>query len=679
MIGIIIEIIQWVVQPKYNCFIGIEREGETKTIRNSIIGNKPLQQCPNEGCTTLLQIFERSVSLYSNNKFLGTRYKLTDESFGPYQWKTFKQISELTNDFANGIEKLKLCPTIQTKENGNLKFLGIYSKNREEWVIADYGSHKNSITVVTFYDSLGDYSVEFILNETLLTTILVEGKFCKKLFELKKQNKSGNLQNIIVLDSTAEIIEEGKNIGFTMYSFDDVILEGKVQQHNLIPAEPETLATICYTSGSTGDPKGVMLTHRAIISISTAVNYVDVNLRGSDVYFSYPPFAHIYERALSSALMLKGIAMGFFCGDTRKIIEDSQLLRPTLFPTVPRVLLKIYEKITSNIKSSSKLQQIIVEKAIKDKLEYSRKYCILTHPIYDLLVFNKIKNVVGGRVRVMMTGSAPILPDVIEFLKICFCCPILEGYGQTECCAGASMTFGADPVSGHVGGFFVGCEAKLIDIKPLNYSSKDINPETGLIESRGEICLRGPCLFNGYFNNKELTNNTVDKDGWLHTGDVGMILTSYGNALKVIDRVNDLFKLSQGEFIAPDKLENIFLKNEYVEQIFVYGDSLESYLIAIIVPKKESCIKFLNGEKIQCNKENIIDFYENSLLKNEIILSLEKLGRNSGLKGFELVRKIYLTHETFNINNHQLTPTFKIKRYEIKKLYLKKIKELYSL
>lgn len=174
------------VQPKYNCFIGIEREGETKTIRNSIIGNKPLQQCPNEGCTTLLQIFERSASLYSSNKFLGTRYKLTDESFGPYQWKTFKQISNLTNNFANGIEKLKLCPTIQTKENGNLKFLGIYSKNREEWVIADYGSHKNSITVVTFYDSLGDYSVEFILNETLLTTILVEGKYCKKLFELKK-------------------------------------------------------------------------------------------------------------------------------------------------------------------------------------------------------------------------------------------------------------------------------------------------------------------------------------------------------------------------------------------------------------------------------------------------------------------------------------------------------------
>lgn len=665
-------------QRKYNIFIGDEKQGQTKIIRNAALGGGPLQQYPKEGVKTMLDVFNRSVLQYSANKFLGTRYKINDNDYGEYQWKTFSEINEMVVNFINGIETLGLCPEIKTKENGNLKFLGIYSKNREEWIISDYACHMNSITVITLYDSLGDYSVEFIINETNLTSLVIEAKFAYKIYELKRKNKCASLLNLIILDITPQIKEEGKYLGFNVYSFADIMSKGKGKHHTLTPCEPETLATICYTSGATGNPKGVMITHRAMITVMTAINFTDVQLREDDIYFSYLPLAHVYEHMLTSALMLRGIAMGFYCGDTKKVIEDAQLLKPTLFPSVPRIFLKVYQSIISKMKTDSIVKQQIIEQAIKSKIYYYKTFGILNHPIYDALIFNKIKNVLGGRVRCMLTGSAPILPEVIEFLRICFCCPILEAYGQTECCAGASMTYANDPVAGHVGGFFVGVEGKLVDLPELKYSSKDVNEITGEAEPKGEICLRGPSLFNGYFNNKEMTNKVLDKEGWLHTGDVGMIVTSYGNALKVIDRVSDLFKLNQGEFIAPDKIENLLIKDKYVEQIFIYGDSHESYLVGIVVPKKEECVKYLTSKGIQCTKETIEHFYDNELLLKEIVNDMEKIGRQSGLKGFEIVRKIYLTKEAFSIQNKQMTPTFKIKRNEIKNVYINIIKSLYS-
>ena len=166
-----------------------------------------------------------------------------------------------------------------------------------------------------------------------------------------------------------------------------------------------------------------------------------------------------------------------------------------------------------------------------------------------------MKAIVGGNVRVMITGSAPIAGDVLNFLKICFCCPIREGYGQTETSAPTTLAHGKDPTSGHVGGPYPCVRFRLRDIPEMDYYSTDPNP-------RGELLIKGGIVFKGYYKGGQLTKDAFDEEGWLRTGDVAMILP--GGAVKIIDRAKNIFKLSQGEYIAPEKLENIYIQSPYV-------------------------------------------------------------------------------------------------------------------
>lgn len=181
---------------------------------------------------------------------------------------------------------------------------------------------------------------------------------------------------------------------------------------------------------------------------------------------------------------------------------------------------------------------------------YLENGCTYTHSVYDTLVFNKMRALIGGRVKGMVTGSAPISPEVLNFLKICFCAPIHEGYGQTESSAASSLTSAFDPVAGHVGGPLSCIRIRLKDIPEMNYFSTDENP-------RGEICYQGNSIFKGYYKNDEKTKEALSEDGWLASGDVGMVLPN--GSMKIIDRAKNIFKLSQGEYIAPEKLENVYI------------------------------------------------------------------------------------------------------------------------
>ena len=207
----------------------------------------------------------------------------------------------------------------------------------------------------------------------------------------------------------------------------------------------------------------------------------------------------------------------------------------------------------------------------------------VTHCLWDKIVFKKMKALLGGRVRLMLTGSAPISAEVLNFLKICFCCDLCEGYGMTETSAGSCITKMGDKTSGHVGGPVANVKIRLRDIPEMNYLSTNATPE-------GEICFWGPSIMKGYFKNEEKTNECLI-DGWLHSGDVGRI-NPENMSLKIIDRAKNIFKLSQGEYIAPEKLENVYVQSEYVAQCWVYGDSLRDYIIMFIVVDPEKAKKF---------------------------------------------------------------------------------------
>jgi long-chain acyl-CoA synthetase len=222
----------------------------------------------------------------------------------------------------------------------------------------------------------------------------------------------------------------------------------------------------------------------------------------------------------------------------------------------------------------------LANRGVRLKLKALKNSGSFNDCFYDALIFKKTKAVLGGKVRMILTGSAPVSSEVVNFLKIAFCCPILEGYGQTEGCGAEFVQEVWDTSSGNVGGILPINEFKLIDVPEMNYTSKDVD-ENGFLASRGEILVRGLGVIPGYYKNPSKTAEAIDSDGWLHSGDIGCIIPG-SNCLKIVDRVKNIFKLSQGEYVAPDRLEQIFKTAMGVADIYVYGDSYKSHLVAVV-------------------------------------------------------------------------------------------------
>ena len=674
---------------KYNEFINEEaKEGETKILRRPDLINKELPKTTELGISTIIDAFKNNLKKFPEKRFLGTREHIEGEKFGDhYNWKNYKEINEIITQFIYGIETLNLCPEIIYKDE-KFKFLGIYSKNREEWITSYLGCQLNSIIVVTLYDTLGLNAIEFILNQTELISIVIESSVLIKIIKLKEENKVGKLKNLIVAICPEEDIniidsniEKLKNLGFNVYKYEELLNIGKNnldKKYTLIQSTPDTYTTFCYTSGTTGNPKGAMIKNKNLMGGIHAMDTIGRRLKESDIYLSFLPLAHIMEQLIVCVNIYYATSYAFYSGSPKRINEDCQILKPTYLCSVPRILEKIYDEINNKINKMSYIETNIAKKAIKTKIKNYKEYGILTHALYDKIVFSKIQKILGGKLEWILVGSAPISSEIITFLRICFSIPITEGYGQTEDCAGVLLANINDITSGHLGGVDAPIELKLIDVPELDYSSKDINKDTNLIEPRGEICIRGVLVFNGYYKDEEITKECLDENGWLHSGDIGVILTGLGNAVKIIDRRKNIFKLSQGEYIAPEKIHSILSKSKFVNQIYIHGESLYYFLVGIIYPEKSECVKFLCDKGFNVNEENVEDYYKEKILIDAILKDLEIIGKKGDLKGFELVKKIFLCKEGFTIENNLLTPTLKIKSYEIKKRFKKEIDDMYN-
>jgi long-chain acyl-CoA synthetase len=273
-------------------------------------------------------------------------------------------------------------------------------------------------------------------------------------------------------------------------------------------------------------------------------------------------------------------------------------------------------------------------------------------------------------VRWMITGSAPISSEVMNFLKVACSCPIIEGYGQTESTGASFVTSFADSSSGHVGGPTRNTEFKLVDVKEMSYTSKD-KDEKGNPQPRGEVCFRGPGVFMGYYKDDDKTAEAIDKDGWLHSGDIAK-LNSNGS-ITLIDRKKNIFKLSHGEYVASEKIENIYVRCKSLTEIFVYGDSLKSFLVAIVVPDQKFIETFASDKNIQGNYPDLL---RNKDIINMVLEDMNKQAKAEKLFGFEMVRKIHLEAESFTLKD-LLTTTFKLKRHDAKKYYQAILDELY--
>lgn len=355
-----------------------------------------------------------------------------------------------------------------------------------------------------------------------------------------------------------------------------------------------------------------------------------------------------------------------------KLKDDLAILKPTVFVSVPRLYNKFYDAMRSKLSELTGCKGTLAKKALATKLENIEKGQY-THFLYDKLVFNKMKDVLGGRVEVLLSGSAPLAVPVKKFLKACFAAPFLEGYGQTEGMGAEFLTHPDDPRTDIVGGPVPMNEFKLIDVPEMNYFSTD-KDEHGRHAPRGEILVRGANIIPGYYKADDKTTESIDADGWLHSGDIGTIIPGT-NALKITDRRKNIFKLSQGEYVAPDRLEQVFKTCVGIQDIYVYGDSLKSYLVGIVNIDPVASLKLAASKGIEAT--NAGELATNDQFNKVLLECLKKCADENGLKGFERLARIFIDPRPFQ-EHDLITTTFKLKRNDAKEFYKSQIAKLYE-
>ena len=630
----------------------------------------------------------KSFSKHANEECFGYRKPINEKECEPH-FTFFKtsQIKEYAENFSRNLISNKFCPNMEFLEEGNFSFLGIFAKNCVEWGITDLACQMNQITSVTFYSTLGDVAFDYIAKQTKLTTLCISPDSTKHLISYKEKFNINSIKNVILFDytlfSSAEYVNQLEKAGFTVHLFSKLMEKNPDNEKiSLNLSKGDTILSISYTSGTTGVPKGVKLMQKNLIAqvdcilINSGLSYTP-----EETVLIYLPLAHIMERLNLALCLLNGVKTGFISGDVRtSLSEDIEILQPTIFVAVPRVLQLFRQKILDTLdKLPEGCKKNMAQKALRTKRENFKENNTLTHFVYDKLVFSKIKQKFGGKIKYFLIGSAPLSEEIGIDIKIFFSCHIVEGYGLTECAGVAVLTHSTDPSNTCAGGPLNSNKIKLVDIPEMKYDSKTLL--NGESSPTGEICIYGPTLFNGYFLNPKATGEALDSDGWFHTGDIGRILpTSRG--LKIIDRKKEIFKLSQGEYIAPSKLEGVYAKCRYVQSICVYGNSLKTFLVAIIIPNREAVLEFLRRKgktvaKALDEVENIESNFFDVELHKEIKDEFDKLAKESNFNSLEKILKFYVSEKDFTMQNGSYTPTMKLVRNVIAQQYEKEINKMY--
>jgi len=587
-------------------------------------------------------------------------------------WYSNEWVLRESEAFGSGLVNLSLVSEINEWNNMSLKFCGIYAKNCLEYCLLDIGCTLYGITSVPIYDTLGE---EF--NQTKMPICVLTANHVANIIKQHKEHGTYQyLKHIVVIDpqNLPNHLRGLKTVDqFRIWSFGEVKEQGRAKILPWANVTPDTIYCFSYTSGTTGEPKGAMISHRNMVGVFSG-SEDRLKCSFNDVYLSYLPLAHVLERLAFNVLLVNNVRICIYSGDVQKIKEDLAVFKPTLFLSVPRLYNRFYDAIQAGIKQKSGLAQRLVRRGLRIKLANLENRCQYTHSIYDNLIFNKMKNALGGNVRLMMTGSAPISIETLNFLKVVFSCPIIEGYGQTEGTGGEFSTVAWDPLGGHIGGPMLHNEFKLVDVPEMKYTSKDID-EKGQPRPRGEIWVRGPNVISGYYKLDEKNKETFTSDGWLMSGDVAMIEGSE-RRVKLVDRKKNIFKLAQGEYIAPEKLENIYKHaHPTISAVYIYGDSLKSCIVAVVNIEGNS-IKRL-AQEVGVAEDTPKNLAANPEIKKRLIEFLDKEAKNSKLNPLERVKAVHIEIRPFG-DLKLLTEAFKLKRVEVKDFYKGTLDEIYK-
>lgn len=614
-----------------------------------------------EGIQSPWEFFSRSVKRNPENPMLGHR-EIVDGKVGQYNWLTYQEVYDKSIQIGSAIRGRGVNP------GGRC---GIYGSNCPEWIIAMEACNSHGILYVPLYDTLGANAIEFIINHAEISIAFAqENKIQSMLTCLPRC--TAHLKTIVSFGNiTSAQKKEAEEAGVSCFSWEEFALLGNTNC-KLPPKEKSDICTIMYTSGTTGDPKGVLLTNGAIMAEVMTIDQLlletDRVLTEEDRYFSFLPLAHIFDQIIENCCICRGASIGFWRGDVRFLVEDIQELKPTIFCGVPRVFDRIYTGINDKILSGGALKRKLFQWAYNYKLKNLNEGLKQDKaaPLLDKLIFKNIQQGLGGRVRIMLSGAAPLPRHIEEFLRVTSCSVLLQGYGLTESSAGCFTSIAnVFSMMGTVGVPVTTIEARLESVPEMGYDALSAVP-------RGEICLRGKTLFSGYHKRSDLTEDVLI-DGWFHTGDIGEWQSN--GAMKIIDRKKNIFKLSQGEYIAVENIESTYSRCPLITSIWIYGNSFEAFLVGVVVPDRKALEDWAAMNNEMGNFELLC---KNMKARKYILDELNKTGRKHELRGFEMLKAIHLEPNPFDMERDLITPTFKLKRPQLLKYYKDHIDELYN-
>ncbi len=590
------------------------------------------------------RIIELIRELDSQSKRAALRYK--NRHTGDWDHHTWSDLKVLVKKTSHALLK----EGVGIREN-----VGIFSQNMPEWTIADLAIMGINAVSVPIYATNTAEQARYIIDEAEIKTLFVgDEEQYNKALEIYSDGSS-TLEKIIVFNNLVSVsIPEA--IHFSEYiSVESPDQEEEIERRRNAISEDD-LATIIYTSGTTGEPKGVMLSH-GNFNQAFRIHDMRLHIDEHDHSLCFLPLCHVFERAWSLYALYRGVTISYL-EDPKRIIETLAEVKPTTLCSVPRLYQKAYHTIKGQVSKSSFIKRSLFNWALKTGhafAEYQRKEedapfgLKIKNRIADRLVFRKIRNIFGGRMRIMPCGGAPLSGEITAFFHA-LGLPVLIGYGLTETCATVTVFPNKHYKFGTVGVPMPEVEVKL---GPNN-----------------EILVKGDIVMKGYYLKPEETEK-VFVDGWFRTGDEGMM--DEDGHFTITDRIKDLMKTSGGKYVAPQPIESLLTNDNYIEQAILIGDD-KPYITALLVPNYEVLKEY--ARSLNINYHTIEELLEKSHIRELYEAKLKQL--QTSLANFEQIKKFKLLPQDFSMQLGELTPTLKIRRKIVIQHFSSMIDEMYA-
>jgi long-chain acyl-CoA synthetase len=584
---------------------------------------------------TIADLLPRAAAMYGSA--VAVKYKEGD------QWvsRTFEQVIETVRPLAMGLVELGVAKGDR---------VAILANTRPEWTYFDFAALSIGATVVPIYQTNSPDECRYVLENSDSKVVVVED--AEQLEKVRAvRDQLPQLKHIVLMSGSAEDALSSNDLAAKGAAADSA---GWEELYSAVT--PGDICTFIYTSGTTGPPKGCIISHGNYRAMLDMVNAVSV-IEDEDLTYLYLPLAHSFALLIQFGSFDLGTTIAYWERDPLKILPNLAEVKPTYFPSVPRIFEKIYTAATSGMEKEGGLKKAIFDWSIKtgEKMREAErnggKPSFLLQRSYafaDKQVLSKIRNLFGGRVRLAVSGAAPINPEILRFFDAAGVL-VLEGWGMTETSTAATISTPEDFKVGTIGKPFPGCEVKIAE--------------------DGEILVNGPNVFQGYHKNPEATRETI-VDGWLHTGDIGEI-DSQG-FIKITGRKKDIIITAGGKNITPANLEAEIKQQPLVSQCVVVGDR-RPYLVALVTLDPEEALKYAQEHNLP---EDPAQLAQNPDVKAAIEAHVEKINQN--FARVEQVKKISILPHDLSQESGELTPTLKVKRAVVAQKHEGEIEQLYA-